>query len=89
MKCIITIIRLYVIFYPSIQVATTTPVSGSDPMIRILGKASSINVGKVLWTCVEAGLDHDRQDYGSGFAPTDTPRFSCAESERPGSSTRR
>jgi glutathione S-transferase len=44
-------------------------------MIRILGKASSINVRKVLWTCVEAGLEHDRQDYGSGFAPTDTSDF--------------
>jgi glutathione S-transferase len=71
----ITIIRLCVVFCRSIQVATTTPVSGSDPMIRILGKASSINVRKVLWTCVEAGLEHDRQDYGSGFAPTDTSDF--------------
>jgi glutathione S-transferase len=44
-------------------------------MIRILGKASSINVRKVLWTCTEIGLDYDRQDYGSGFKPTDTPEF--------------
>ena len=44
-------------------------------MIRILGKASSINVRKVLWTCAELGLDHERQDYGTGFAPTDTPEF--------------
>ncbi|MGE8128847.1 glutathione S-transferase family protein [Methylobacterium sp. NPDC080182] len=44
-------------------------------MIRILGKASSINVRKVLWTCAEIGLDYDRQDYGSGFQATDPPEF--------------
>jgi glutathione S-transferase len=44
-------------------------------MLRILGKASSINVRKVLWTCAEIGLAYERQDYGSGFAPTDTPHF--------------
>jgi glutathione S-transferase len=44
-------------------------------MIRILGKASSINVRKVLWTCAEIGIAYDRQDYGSGFAATDTPDF--------------
>lgn len=44
-------------------------------MIRILGKASSINVRKVLWTCAEIQLDYDRQDYGSGFEPTDTLEF--------------
>jgi glutathione S-transferase len=44
-------------------------------MLRILGKASSINVRKVLWTCAELGLDHAREDWGSGFAATDTPEF--------------
>lgn len=44
-------------------------------MLRILGKASSINVRKVLWTCREIGLDYVREDWGSGFAPTDTPAF--------------
>jgi glutathione S-transferase len=44
-------------------------------MIRILGKATSINVRKVLWTCAEIGLDSCREDYGSGFEPTDTPEF--------------
>lgn len=43
--------------------------------LRILGKASSINVRKVLWTCVEAGIPFVREDYGSGFTPTDTPGF--------------
>jgi glutathione S-transferase len=44
-------------------------------MLRILGKASSINVRKVLWTCAELGLDYAREDWGSGFAATDTPEF--------------
>lgn len=44
-------------------------------MLRILGKASSINVRKVLWTCAEIGVHYERLDYGSGFAPTDTAEF--------------
>jgi glutathione S-transferase len=43
--------------------------------LRILGKASSINVRKVLWTCSELGLAYDREDWGSGFASTQTPAF--------------
>jgi glutathione S-transferase len=43
--------------------------------LRILGKASSINVRKVLWTCSEIGLPYAREDWGSGFAATDTPEF--------------
>jgi len=31
-------------------------------MLRILGKASSINVRKVLWACEEIGLPYERQD---------------------------
>ncbi len=44
-------------------------------MLRILGKASSINVRKVLWTCAVTGLAHAREDWGSGFAATDRPEF--------------
>jgi len=33
-------------------------------MLRILGKASSINVRKVLWTCAEIGIAHTRHDDG-------------------------
>lgn len=43
--------------------------------LRILGKASSINVRKVLWTCAEIGLDYTREDWGSGFRPTTEPGF--------------
>lgn len=44
-------------------------------MLEILGKASSINVRKVLWTCVELNLPFEREDWGSGFRSTQTPEF--------------
>jgi len=44
-------------------------------MLRILGRANSFNVRKVLWTCDEIGLPFEREDYGRGFRPTDTPEF--------------
>lgn len=44
-------------------------------MLRILGKSSSINVRKVLWTCREIGIAYAREDWGSGFAATDDPAF--------------
>ncbi len=43
--------------------------------VHILGKASSINVRKVLWTCDELGLEYGREDWGSGFRATDDPDF--------------
>jgi glutathione S-transferase len=44
-------------------------------IVRILGRASSINVRKVLWTCDEIGIDYERQDWGAGFSSTRTPEF--------------
>ncbi|MDT3580095.1 glutathione S-transferase [Cronobacter malonaticus] len=44
-------------------------------MLKILGKKTSINVRKVLWTCEEAGIDYLQGDYGSGFASTQTATF--------------
>ncbi|MFX9042716.1 glutathione S-transferase N-terminal domain-containing protein, partial [Acinetobacter baumannii] len=43
--------------------------------MRILGRANSFNVRKVLWTCDEIGIQYTREDFGRGFAPTDTPEF--------------
>ena len=43
--------------------------------LKLLGKASSINVRKVLWTLDELGLAFEREDWGSGFRDTDTPAF--------------
>ena len=44
-------------------------------MLQILGKASSINVRKVLWTCHELGLPFDNQPWGTGHQPTDSAEF--------------
>ncbi|QEL57238.1 glutathione S-transferase family protein [Chromobacterium paludis] len=44
-------------------------------MLRLLGRANSINVRKVLWTCHEIGLDYQREDWGRGFRPVSDPEF--------------
>ena len=44
-------------------------------MLKILGRANSFNVRKVLWLCDEIGLPFEREDYGRGFRPTNTPDF--------------
>ncbi len=44
-------------------------------MLRILGKASSINVRKVLWTCAELAIPFVREDWGAGFQSTRDPAF--------------
>lgn len=43
--------------------------------LRLLGKSSSINVRKVLWTCAEIGLAPEREDWGAGFRDTRDPAF--------------
>ncbi len=43
--------------------------------LRILGRANSFNVRKVLWLCDELGLPFLREDWGRGFTPTSTPEF--------------
>ncbi|MCU9839285.1 glutathione S-transferase family protein [Ruegeria sp. WL0004] len=43
--------------------------------MRILGQKNSINVRKVLWTCAEAGLSVDREDWGGQTWPTSDPSF--------------
>ncbi|QYF94576.1 glutathione S-transferase [Massilia sp. PAMC28688] len=44
-------------------------------MLTVLGKATSINVRKVLWTCHELSLPFEQQSWGAGFRPTDSPAF--------------
>ena len=44
-------------------------------MLRVLGKPSSINVRKVLWTCVELGLAYELEEWGSGFRDPQDPAF--------------
>lgn len=44
-------------------------------MIKILGRANSINVRKVLWLCEELNLAYDREDWGRGFRSTKEQEF--------------
>ena len=44
-------------------------------MLGVLGRTSSINVRKVLWTCDELGLPFAREDWGIGFQSTQAPEF--------------
>lgn len=44
-------------------------------MLKILGKSSSINVRKVLWTCEELGLPYEQEQWGAGFRTTETEDF--------------
>lgn len=46
-------------------------------MLHILGKSSSINVRKVLWTCVELDLPFEQEQWGRGVRPTQTPEFTA------------
>lgn len=44
-------------------------------MLTLLGKRTSINVRKVMWTCDELGLDWRQEDWGTGFRDTRTDAF--------------
>ncbi len=46
-------------------------------MLKLLGRASSINVRKVLWTCAEIGVPFEREDWGSGFRSTSDAGFTA------------
>lgn len=43
--------------------------------MRLLGQKDSINVRKVLWTCVELGLSPEREDWGGSNCTTLDPEF--------------
>lgn len=44
-------------------------------MLRILGRASSINVRKVLWLCDELDIRFEREEWGDGFQSPQTEAF--------------
>jgi glutathione S-transferase len=44
-------------------------------MLKVLGRANSINVQKVLWICDELSIPFDREDLGGGFGGLDTPEY--------------
>lgn len=44
-------------------------------MLKIIGRKTSSNVMKVLWTCAELGLDFEREDLGGPFGGNDSPEY--------------
>lgn len=44
-------------------------------MLKIYGRANSINVRKVLWAADEIGINYQREDWGRGFQPLTNPSF--------------
>jgi glutathione S-transferase len=44
-------------------------------MLKVYGRANSINVRKVLWMLGELGLPFEREDWGRGYRPTSDPVF--------------
>lgn len=46
-------------------------------MLRILGRVSSLNVRKVLWTADELGLAYQREDWGLPLRDPSTPEFTA------------
>lgn len=48
---------------------------GNQDMIKIYGRANSINVRKVLWIADEIGIAYSREDWGRGYRPLDDAAF--------------
>ena len=44
-------------------------------MLKILGRATSSNVQKVVWLCEEVGIPVDREDVGGPFGGNDKPEY--------------
>lgn len=44
-------------------------------MLRLLGRATSGNVQKVMWLCEELGQPYNREDYGRQFNNTQTEAY--------------
>ena len=44
-------------------------------MLQVLGRKSSINVRKVLWTCAELGLEPEVVEWGAGTLSLQSPQF--------------
>ncbi|MEI6112926.1 MAG: glutathione S-transferase [Burkholderiales bacterium] len=44
-------------------------------MLELMGRPSSINVRKVLWTCAELGVDFNHTEWGSGGLSLKDPAF--------------
>ncbi len=44
-------------------------------MLKLWGRANSVNVQKPMWALAELGLPHERIDAGGNFGKIDTPEF--------------
>jgi glutathione S-transferase len=44
-------------------------------MLKVYGRANSINVRKVLWIADEIGIPYEREDWGRGYRPTSEAEF--------------
>ncbi len=44
-------------------------------MLKVYGRANSINVRKALWMLEEVGEKYEREDWGRRYRPTDDPVF--------------
>jgi glutathione S-transferase len=44
-------------------------------MLKVYGRANSINVRKALWMLEEVGEKFEREDWGRGYRSTDDPAF--------------
>ncbi len=51
-------------------------------MLKIWGRANSINVQKAMWTVGELGLEHERIDVAGKFGGLDTPEFGAMNPNR-------
>jgi glutathione S-transferase len=48
---------------------------GNGDMLKIWGRANSVNVQKVLWCCDELGLGYERVDVGGAFGGNREPDY--------------
>jgi glutathione S-transferase len=51
------------------------PADGVATMLKIWGRATSSNVQKVLWCCVELGIAFERVDLGGPFGGNQDPEY--------------
>src|SRR5688500_7971338 len=51
------------------------PSDRGEAMLRVLGRATSINVRKVLWALEELGLAYEREDWGMPVRDPNVPEF--------------
>jgi hypothetical protein len=60
-----------------VETPNPAPLAAAGPL-RILGRANSFNVRKVLWVCDEIGIPDSREDFGHGCDPRGQPSTGIA-----------